>query len=235
MISTQKLPTVCSSARKTADERDRQHDAGRRRQKVLMRQAEHLHEVRQRAFAAVVLPVGVGDEADRRVEGEIGRDRRLLGRIERQARLQAHQRIENRKAADVEEQHGDRVGQPVLFAFLIDTRGAVERQFDRPQDRREKSALAIEDARHVGAEHRRERDDDRAIKKDLNPADHGHDTDLSKPLWPQQSVDEVDQQSRGHEGGERIVEDHGCLLRADRRRRRSRSTGRKGRGRAKGE
>ena len=36
-----------------------------------MGQAEHLHEIGQRAFAAVVLPVGVGDEADRGVEAEI--------------------------------------------------------------------------------------------------------------------------------------------------------------------
>ena len=30
-------------------------------------------------------------------------------------------------------------------------------------------ALAVEDARHIGAEHRRQRDDDRAIKQNLNP------------------------------------------------------------------
>ena len=78
-------------AREAADQRDREHDAGRRRQEVLVRQAEHLREVGHRAFAAVVLPVGVGDEADRRVEREVRRHRRLLGRIERQPVLEAHQ------------------------------------------------------------------------------------------------------------------------------------------------
>ena len=83
--STQKLPMVLRRrAREAADQRDREHDAGRRRQEVLVRQAEHLHEIGHRAFAAVVLPVGVGDEADRRVEGEVRRDGRLSGRIERQ-------------------------------------------------------------------------------------------------------------------------------------------------------
>ena len=53
---------------KAANQRDCQDDAGRRRQIVLMGQAEHLHEVRHRAFAAVVLPVGVGDKADRCIE-----------------------------------------------------------------------------------------------------------------------------------------------------------------------
>ena len=138
-------------AREAADQRDRQHDAGRRRQEVLVRQAEHLHEVGHRAFAAVVLPVGVGDEADRRVEGEVGRDRRLSGRIERQHALQAHQRVEDEKAADVEEQHGDRVGQPVLLALLVDAADPVETGFDRPQHRREERALAVEDARHVAS------------------------------------------------------------------------------------
>ena len=83
--STQKLPTVLHrGAREAADQRDGERDAGRRREEVLDRQAEHLHEIGHRGFAAVVLPVGVGDEADRGVEGEIRRDRGLLGRIERQ-------------------------------------------------------------------------------------------------------------------------------------------------------
>ena len=35
---------------------------------------------------------------------------------------------------------------------------------------------------------------------------------LSEPLWTQQSVGEVEQQPRGHEGGERVVDCHGSLL-----------------------
>ncbi len=31
---------------------------------------------------------------------------------------------------------------------------------------------------------------------------------LSEMLWPEQSVDEINQQPCGHEGGKRIVEDH---------------------------
>ena len=114
-----------------------------------MRQAEHLREVGHRAFAAVVLPVGVGDEADRGIEGEIGRHGRLLGRIERQHGLQAHQRVKDEKAADMEQQHGDRVGEPMLLALFVDAAGRIERGFDRPQHRRQERALAIEDARHV--------------------------------------------------------------------------------------
>src|ERR1017187_9930240 len=54
---------------------------------------------------------------------------------------------------------------------------------------------------------------------------------LSEPLGPQQSVGEVEQQPRGHEGGERIVENHGSLLKACRKRRRSPRTARKSRAR----
>src|SRR5450759_786910 len=50
---------------------------------------------------------------------------------------------------------------------------------------------------------------------------------LSEPLGTQQSVGEVEQQPRGDEGGERIVENHGSLLKACRKRRRSPPTARK--------
>jgi hypothetical protein len=89
--------------REATDERDSKDDASGGRQIVLMRQAQHLHEIGHRAFAAVVLPVGVGDEAHRRVEGEVRCDGRLFGWIERQNSLHAHQHIENEKGADVEQ------------------------------------------------------------------------------------------------------------------------------------
>ena len=58
-----------------------------------MGQPEHLRQIAQRAFAAVVLPVGVGEKAGRGVEREIRRHRRHVLRIERQCLLQAQQRI----------------------------------------------------------------------------------------------------------------------------------------------
>ena len=70
--STQKLPIVFAEAPgEAADQRDRERDAGRRREEVLNGEAEHLHEIAHRALAAIVLPVGVGDEADGGVEAEI--------------------------------------------------------------------------------------------------------------------------------------------------------------------
>ncbi len=65
--------------RDCADQGDSECDAGRRRQETLVRQAQHLHEIGDRALATVVLPFGVGDEADGGIEGEILGDRALTG------------------------------------------------------------------------------------------------------------------------------------------------------------
>lgn len=139
-----------------------------------MRQADHLHQVRDRALAAVVLPVGVGDEGDRRVEGQIRGDRPLPGRIERQHGLQAHHAVDDEESADMEQEYRDRVGQPMLLALLVDAGDPVDAGLDRTQHRREKRLLAVEHARHVPAQRLCKRDNDSAIKNDLEPTDHSH-------------------------------------------------------------
>src|SRR5665213_1075190 len=53
---------------------------------------------------------------------------------------------------------------------------------------------------------------------------------LSESLGTQQSVGEVEQQPRGHEGSERKIENHGSLLKACRRRTRSPPTAQISRG-----
>ncbi len=58
-----------------ADQGDDDGDPDRGRDEVLHRQAGHLGEVGERRFAAVVLPVGVGDEGGGRVEAEVPRRR----------------------------------------------------------------------------------------------------------------------------------------------------------------
>ena len=65
----------------------------------------------------------------------------------------------------MEQQHGDRIGHGVLFVPLVDAGDFVDDYLDRTQDGREEGSLAVEYARHVGAERRRDRDDDRAIKQ----------------------------------------------------------------------
>jgi hypothetical protein len=98
----------------------------------------------------------------------------LPRRIERQQRLQPHQAVDDQETADMEQQHGDRIGQPMLLALFVDAADPIKRRFNRPQHRRHERALAAKDARHVPAERLYQRDHDRAVEKDLDPADECH-------------------------------------------------------------
>jgi hypothetical protein len=98
------------------------------------------------------LPVGVGDEADRGVEGQVGRRALETLRVERQQVLEAQDQVEDDEARRRERQHGEGVGQPVLVPLRVDPEGLVEHAFDRPQDRVEPRPLAGPDPGHVDAE-----------------------------------------------------------------------------------
>ena len=75
--STQKLPSVLRAiARQAANKSDSDRQAGRARQKILHREANHLAEVAQCGFAAIGLPGGRGGETDGRVHRQVRRHRR---------------------------------------------------------------------------------------------------------------------------------------------------------------
>ena len=229
--STQKFPTVFAEARaKAADEGDGERDAGGGRNEILGGEAHHLGQIAQRAFAAVVLPIGVGGEADSGIESEVWCHGRHARRVERQQPLEAHERVDAQEARGVEQQHGDRIGDPMLLARLVDPGDSVKPALDGAEHRRQERPLALEHSCHETAERNDERGEDREIDRDLNPAINGHGS-LLELLGPEQRVGEVDEEAGGHDAGEPIVEDHGCLLRAGRRRRRRRSTPRRSRGR----
>jgi len=59
-------------------------DARGRRREIVERQRDHLREVGHGRFTAVVLPVGVGGEARRGVEGKRGETPGSCLRVERQ-------------------------------------------------------------------------------------------------------------------------------------------------------
>ena len=89
--------------------------------------------------------------------------------------LQPEQDVQDQEPADMEEDHGDEVGDPALLLGLVDARNGIKDALDGAQDRRQDGALAREDARHVASERLRERDDDRAVEHDLYPTDGRHD------------------------------------------------------------
>ncbi len=203
------------AAREAAHQGDRERDAGRRRDEIVDRQPRHLDEVAHGRLGYVGLPVGVGVEAHRRVEGEPFLDRRLPGRIEeRQQRLETHQRIEAEEARQAEHQHRHGIGDPTLLALRIDAAQAVEQALEWAQHRRQKSTLAGEDARHVTAERLHEQDDDHAIERDLKPTVEGHRRCSSEAFGTQQRVDEITQQAERHCGAQDVFEQHGSLLQA---------------------
>ena len=88
--------------RQRSRQRDRHRGRRRRIEEVVGRQADHLRKVAECRLAGVSLPVGVGDEADRDVEGEVGRHARKALRVERQIGLQSQQGVEAQHAGAAE-------------------------------------------------------------------------------------------------------------------------------------
>ena len=80
-------------------------NAGRRRQKVLHRQPQHLREVAHAGLTAVTLPVGVGDKTDGGVERRVWRNVGHARRVQRQRDLKPLQGVNRRHADQVESQH----------------------------------------------------------------------------------------------------------------------------------
>ena len=134
------------------------------------RQPRHLHEIAIGRLRHIGLPVGIGDEAHRCVEGEMRTDIGKMLRIEWQKRLSPLQQIKNDKAREAENQHGDCVGGPVLFVVLAHAANAVDDALQRFQKRRQQRALSVEHACHIAAERFRQRYDDGAEERDLQPA-----------------------------------------------------------------
>jgi len=78
----------------------------------------------------------------------------------------------------MEQEHRDRIGQPMLLAPLVDSGNPVEPGLDRAQHRRQERPLAVEDARHVPTERLCQREDDDAKQNDLEPTDDSHGINL---------------------------------------------------------
>ena len=132
------------AAGEAADERDGDGDTRSRRQEVLHGEADHLDEIAHGRLAAIALPVGVGQEADGGVVGQIGRHRALTGRVERQHRLEAQQCVQEQEADQLEHQHGDGIADPALLGFRVHAGCGIKAALHRAQHRREEIAFAGE-------------------------------------------------------------------------------------------
>ncbi len=174
-----------------AGDRQGQGDAGRGGEEIMHRQPGHLREMAHRRLAAIGLPVGVGQEADGGVEGEVGRDVVEPLRVERQVGLQAQDGVERNEARGGKGQHGQRIGQPALLALRVHAGQRVETALQRPENGREEGAFALEDMRHVKAERPRGERDEAENQRDLQPAGQGHGSASSETFRIEQGENEI--------------------------------------------
>ncbi|MPL86093.1 hypothetical protein SDC9_32069 [bioreactor metagenome] len=135
-------------AGEAADHRDADCHAGCRRNEVLHRQTGHLREIAELRLAGIGLPVGVGDEADRGVEGQISRHAGNAVGVHRQGALQAQDRIEGNEPRQVEDQNGKRIGLPALRNIGPDAGKAVEAALERAENGRKRRGLCGIDTGH---------------------------------------------------------------------------------------
>jgi hypothetical protein len=94
------------------------------------RQSSHLHEIAHRGFRYIGLPIRIGDETDRSIEGEIRGDRVEFLRIERKQSLESLHRVKYEKANQAEDQHGQTIGDPMLLIPLVNTASPIEAALD---------------------------------------------------------------------------------------------------------
>ncbi|CUX48836.1 hypothetical protein AGR3A_Lc130150 [Agrobacterium tomkonis CFBP 6623] len=164
------------------------------------------------------MPVGIGDEADRRVERQFRPDGRHCLRIIRQHGLKTHQRIKQDKTEKVEEQHGKRIGRPVLLFALACSGKGIEAALDRHKNRRKQGAFTTKNTRHIEAERLHQRKNDPAKQQNLKPSIEGHCIELSiaaasrsEAFGANESIGEIGGDKDGDGTAEDIVEYHRSL------------------------
>ena len=103
-----------------------------RRDEVLHGQPGHLRQVAGGALTRIELPVGVGDEADRRIESQLRRHGGEMLRVQRQMVPQTQDGVEEEEGRGGEGQEGHGVGEPGLaLGFPVDARRAIEDRLGR--------------------------------------------------------------------------------------------------------
>ena len=168
------------AAAQAADERHAAGKARRRRREHREHDGEHLAEVGQRAFTAVVLPVGVGDEAHGGVERQPRIDRSHAIRIERQKWLQLEDDKQHDEHHRVGDQHCLHVRGPALLLARVHAAQPVNSVIDRVQDRVEPGLPIGKDRGHIPPRGTHEEVQDHQDDSDLqNVESHVYSQNLS--------------------------------------------------------
>ncbi len=142
-----------------ADQGDRDREARGRGGEVADGQHRGLREVGRAGLAGVVLPVGVGLEAHRRVEGEVRAHRRDAALVEGQDVLEPEHDVARDDRHGGHREHRDGIALPRLLDGLVDTGEAVDEPLDGADDRAEEDPLPLHDPVDVPAQEGDDEDD----------------------------------------------------------------------------
>ena len=183
-------------ARDRPDERGRDRNASCGGSEIVKSQPDHLREIRHGGFAAVVLPIGVGSEADCGIEGEVVAHRSESLRIQRQDILQTQNRVSEEATHQTEEQHGEGVLFPIVLFAGIDSHQSICQSFQWTQHRIEPGpAIGIEHLQQIkphrlGNQHKRDK-----VEGKLKPAGsfHGSSSKFFRPDHRHEQINEEQQ------------------------------------------
>ncbi len=146
-------------------------DAGRRRDKVMENEPDHLRKVGQCGFPRVILPVRVGGEAGRGVEGEVGPDGSEFLGIQREKMLEPEHGVREQQPGQAEDDEGPGVLPPVLLRLRVDAEDPVEEALDGLDRAVEPSpALGLEDPDEVETQGLRDHYEEAEEEGQLKPA-----------------------------------------------------------------
>ena len=170
--SDQIHPEIADGGRLTTGEAshqgDRDLDSHRGADELLHRQSRHLREVRHGRLAGVVLPVGVGDERDGRVQCQQGRYPAHVLRIEGQRTLEALDRVHQEHSQGGEDDGRTGVARPRLLRLGVNPQHHVDGMFQPTKP----VGLAAVDVGHVGAEEAPGQSQDGDQDQEGNPEAH---------------------------------------------------------------
>ena len=131
--------------------------------------------------------------------------------------MQPQDRVEQREAGRIEQEHRERIGAPALLPGGIDARQGIEAALDGTEHGREEGGFAGVDLGHEGAERHRRQQDGCENDGDLEPAVEGHGIGLLEAFRLEQRQDEVAGEAQGDDAAEKKIEGHGSAsLRAAR-------------------
>ena len=200
-------------ARKAANQGDRNGHPGCGGEKILHGESGHLYEMAIGCLTPIVLPVGVADETNCRVEGKVrGHRRCAAGRLRRPEvqHIQGQQTLEALNHISEDESHhaeGDErrgILGPALLGTLMDAAEPVGQLLQRAQHRMEKGPLAREELGHEDAQRFRNQQNQGRINHKIQSANRGHGV-LSEPFRPQQRIHEISEKQQGGNASNDVV------------------------------